>query len=308
MLLFLYGNDDFRISERLRFLRNAFQAKYDEQGLNSADMNGAEFDIDDFRKHAKSGGLFSTKRFIALTNVWALHKDQQQALLEELDSIDTETILCVSGEQPPKKTNELFQRLLSADTVEEYQELNPQQLRTFIKERVQKLNATIELQAVEHLAASIGNDLWRMSTEIQRLAQYSKRISTQTVTTFVDETVDDNIFHLTDALGSKDAKRALSLLEQQFASGANEQYLITMISKHLATLCKVIQTEGKGLQLHPYVLEKSKRQARLFTVGALRSLCWRLLEIDQQLKTTTSNPAALLDLFIIEACNKTRPV
>ncbi|MFH1426884.1 MAG: DNA polymerase III subunit delta [Candidatus Kerfeldbacteria bacterium] len=302
MVIFLYGNDSFRIAERLAFLRDAFKKKFDETGMNIAEIDGVKFEIDEFRKHAKSVGLFSQKRFVAVRDVWSLNKEQQNELMDELAGIDEDTILCITCDDPPRKDNKLFKRLLKADTVEEYAELNDGQLRAFIQKKCKSSGATIEPRALEHLASAIGNDLWRMNNEIKKLSGQSSTITEQMVEASVDKALDENIFHLTDALGARNAKLASSLLEQQFELGANEQYLITMLARQIAILLKVKQTNGKGLKLHPFVIKKSLVQSQQFEEQRLLDLYWRLLEIDEELKTTTTNAKALLDVFVLDAC------
>lgn len=297
------------MQERLQFLRTAFQEKYDENGLNVSTVDAGETDINDFRKHVHSFGLFSQKRFVVLRNPWSASKEFQEQLTTELDNIGADTILCVVADPPPRKDNKLFKRLTGADKVEEYNDLSPAQLRAFIRTQAKEHGASsIEPAAVELLAANISNDLWRMSTEIKRLAHYDASITAAAVRSLVDAVIDDNIFNLTDAIGQRNSKRATELLEDQFAIGANEQYLITMLGKHIGTLIKVLKTNGKGLKLHPYVLRKALDQSRHFDEHTLLRLYWRLLEIDEQLKTTNADGHTLLQLFVLDACNSAQTI
>ncbi|MFC1598221.1 DNA polymerase III subunit delta [Patescibacteria group bacterium] len=302
MILFLHGDDSYRQHERLQFLQDAFRKKFDAKGLSVAAVDGADFNIDEFRKHTKSVGLFSQKRFVALRNLWELKKEQQEELLEELDGIDEDTIFCITAENPPRKNNKLFKRLLKADKVEEYNELNQGQVRSFIKQKAKEHGANIDAPAVEHLASCIGADLWRLSNEIKKLAGQTSQISTDVVAESVDKALDENIFHLTDALGARNPKQATQLLQQQFELGANEQYLLTMIARQISTLLKVKKTDGKGLKMHPYVIKKSLEQAKRFEEDQLLDLYWHLLEIDQQIKTRSTDARTLLDMFVVEAC------
>lgn len=283
-------------------LRAGFRAKYDETAINMHELDASNFDIDQFRSKTKSNGLFSTKQFVVLHHPWKLNKDAQEQLVEELDTVGADTILCIVAENPPRKDNKLFKRLLQADTVEEYAELDAQELRTFIRKEAATADVTIEDDAVEELAAALGNDLWRQHNEIRKLAAYANPITTQVVKEFIESPIDDNIFHLTDALGNRNARLATELLDQQFAAGANEHYLLSMLANHIGTLLKVKKTDGVGLQMHPYVKEKSLKQSKSFTAEQLDALYWKLLTIDKQTKTSGVDARTLLDLFIVEAC------
>lgn len=307
MIIFLYGEDSYRLLERLQFLQNAFRVKFDDKGLSMSEIDGVYFDINEFRKHTKTSGLFAQKRFVTFRNLWAINKDDQEMLYEELGTpqqpgIHKDTILCVVTSNPPRKDNKLFKRMLKADTVEEYTELNPQQLRTFIEKKTKEHGAKIDRKAVEYLSTSIGNDLWRQAGEIKKLAHFTHTITEDIVRVFVDEALDENIFHLTDALGAKNVQQATKLLHEQFELGANTQYLITMLARQVSTILKVKKTQGKGMKLHPYVIKKALEQSKRFNEETLLELYWALLEIDCKIKTKTVSDRALLDLFIVQAC------
>ncbi|HLD21916.1 MAG TPA: hypothetical protein VJB65_03385, partial [Patescibacteria group bacterium] len=194
MVIFLYGTDSFRRSARVRIFEEAFQKKHDAIGVNSAKIDGAQFSIDEFRKFAKSAGLFSTKRFVVFTNPFALSVDDQELLLSELESIPSDTILCFTADAPSQKKNRLFQRLCKADTVEEYADLSPAQLRAFMEQECKKNGATIERDAAERLVVYAGTDLWKLANTLHSLVHYSKKISLEIVQQFIEEAVDNNIF------------------------------------------------------------------------------------------------------------------
>jgi DNA polymerase-3 subunit delta len=302
MILFLHGPNSFQRKQRVDVLRSAFQKKFDPAGHNIALMGGKDFSIQDFHTQTKSGGLFSTKRFILFTDIWSLNKDDQTTLIEQLDAVDSDTILCISADKPPRKDNALFKRLLTADTVEEFGDLDHSQLRSFITQEAQQRGASIDSPAIAALISSIGNDLWRMSNTLNALAHHSQNITAQDTELFLDANLNDNIFDLTDALGTKNAKRALQLLDEQFLLGSNEHYLITMLGKHIHNLLLVKQTDGKGVKLHPYVIKKSLAQGKTFTEETLKQLHSDLLAIDIQLKSSRTDARVLLDQFVTRVC------
>lgn len=302
MILFLHGEDDFRRLRRVQVLREGFRTKYDNDSLNIHEIDCADFDVDQFRSKMMSSGLFASKQFMVLNDVWKLKKEQQETFIEELDSVGEESILVVSTGKPPRKDNKLFKRLLKAHKVEEYAELSDYELREFIQKEASSFEATIDGKAIASLVAAVGNDLWRIHNEVRKLTGYTKQITEETVKEFVETPADDNIFNLTDALGNRNTSKATELLEAQFAAGANEHYLLTMLSKHIGTLIKVKKTDGVGLKMHPYVKEKALKQSASFTEQQLDSLYWKLLEIDKQTKTGGGDARTLLDLFLVEAC------
>lgn len=305
MILFLHGQNSFVRQRRVLTLRSAFIQKYDPHGLNVATVDAASFDIDEFRKHTRSAGLFSTKRFILLENIWSLNKDDQQMLQEECEASDADTILCINAEAPPRKNNALYKWLIAnASTKEGFPEATTGQLQTFLQQEAQRHGATIEQPAITLLLSRFGTDQWTLANEMHKLANYSEHISQDAVKQFSEEALDDNIFHLTDALGARNVSRATALFEQQIAAGQAPQYLLAMLGQHIGLLLKIKRdTEGK-LKLHPFVKEKATAQAEKFSVSELFALYWQILTIDERLKSTGVDAHTVLLQLVTDVCIK----
>lgn len=304
MILFLYGNDSYRLQTRVQFLKEAFQAKYDEYGHSIDELDGTQCTSDDIRRVTRSNGLFSKKRFIIMRHVWDLSKETQEMLVLEWEKIDADTILCIVAEHPPRKDHFLFERLLKSKKVERYDELTPSQLRAFIRQKVTEWNSVIDEESVNIIATSIGNNLWRLHFELKKITAYAKNIHADDVRQFINEPLDENIFHLTDALSARDCKRATKLLEEQLMLGAHPQYLLTMLARQIGIILRVKMTNGDGLKLHPYVVEQARRQSREFSLEELHRLATQLLHMDYKLKTESRDPHLLLDLFVVDVCQK----
>lgn len=304
MILFLHGDSPFRLHERHRFLRDAFKKKYDGAGYNVSSIDGSAYSVDEFRKHTRSAGLFSQKRCISFTDIWKLNKEDQEQLRAELERVneDADAILCIVAEPPPRKDNALFKQLLRIAKTEEYNQLAGPQLRVWIRQEAKKQGAVIDQQAVEELIARLGQDMWQLHHTLHALNHYNKTITAESVRLFADVASDEQIFGLTDAIGGKNLREALRLLEEQHRAGAHPQLLIAIIGRHIATLLKVKKTNGEGLKLHPYVIKKSLEQSQRWSEAQLLSLCGAVLELDEKTKTTSIDSKALLSLFAIEAC------
>ena len=167
--------------------------------------------------------------------------------------------------------------------------------------------------ALDLLLALVGQDLWQMNNEIEKLVNYKKNkvINKEDVSLFVKTKYDTDIFKLTDALAEKKKKTALKLIHDQIESGENELYLLAMLSRLFRILVQVKEvaleesnyyTIANRLNLHPFVAKKSLAQVSNFTFQELKNIYKNLLDIDLKIKTSQSNPRVLFDLFIFEVC------
>jgi DNA polymerase-3 subunit delta len=153
-----------------------------------------------------------------------------------------------------------------------------------------------------------------MEQELQKLLLYRMEdpvITLQDVQEIVTKTVEANIFALSDNIGNKKGGEALQVLKDMFYLGEAPLKLIAFLVRHFRNLLLVKDYRSMGYdegqikdktRLHPFVIKKSLRQAERFTVAQLLAALERLLQIEVELKSTTSNGEELLEQFVIDLC------
>jgi DNA polymerase-3 subunit delta len=274
--------------------------------LNIDILEGEELTLDNFHQAAATSGLFANKRLIIIKNIFnQKNKTILDKIAEELEKIQKENILIFSCAEIPKEKNDLLlKKLLKADKIEQFPLLKPGQVYHWVQKEVKKRGAIIDNNAVSYLVEAIGNDLWRLNNELDKLSSYTKRITMQDADLFIDSPLDDNIFNFTDAISNQDTRKALRLLHDQLDSGANEFMLISMLARQIKILIQVKETKGQGLDLHPFVIKKALAQINKFSLESLKKLFTQLSNIDYKLKNSQGSPRLLLDLFTVEMCAK----
>ncbi|MFA6028129.1 MAG: DNA polymerase III subunit delta [Patescibacteria group bacterium] len=304
MILFLIGEDTYRLAQRLKALRLGFKQKYDKAGFNAEVINGDELTLENFRKAVFSSGLFSAKRLTVVKNIFNNKNEELHAqVAEELKKVGKENILIITASELPKeKNNPLLMALKKADKIEHFPLLKAGELYRYIQQEVKRKGATIESDAVNYLVEAVGDDLWWLNNELDKLTGYSQKITAKNCDLFIDSPLDENIFNLMDALSAKNAKKALSLLHDQLDSGANAFYLLTMLARQIKILLQVKESQGKNLSMHPFVVKKAMAQVNKFSMADLKKLFSQLADIDTKLKSTRLTPALLLDLFVVNMC------
>jgi DNA polymerase-3 subunit delta len=112
--------------------------------------------------------------------------------------------------------------------------------------------------------------------------------------------IDLNIFEMVDALGQKDKSKTLKLFNQHLKQGDDEQYLFSMFVYQIRNLIRVKAPQIGRLDMHPFVIEKSRKQARNFSFEDLKKIYQKLFEIDLSVKTGKINIKSALETFIVE--------
>lgn len=300
MLLFLYGPDSFRIHERVNVLKVGFAQKYDQAGMSLETLSAKEVTADTLPSKLLSGGLFTKKRCVIITEIFDMRDATMETLLSLLDRITDDTILIVTATTLPKEKLPSKQRFLAADRVEEFPLLDVMALGKWVNQRVQEAGAKIDPAASHYLVNAIGQNLWRMHGVIEQLVHYTTKITLADVEVFVASPLDDNIFHFTDALSTRSAGTALRLLHDQLASGANPFYIITMLSRQIIILLQVKAGGKAASTLHPYVQKKASAHAERFSTAQLTEMYGKITAADERMKTTGLDPAVVLDKLVAE--------
>lgn len=299
MLIVLHGQDTFRMHERIDVLRRAFVQKFDQTNLNTIVWEGKDVTIDTLRSTLLSRSLFSTRRFVVIKDILKLSDDVTPVLIDALQQMEPDSIVVVTTPELPAAKHPVTACLATAQRTEEFALLQPAQLLQWTKQQFAQAKVKIAPPALTYLVQACGNDLWPLHQLIQQLIHYKTDLTLENVQLFATSPLDDNIFHLTDALAERNAALAIRLMHDQLASGANAFYLLTMLARQIQILLQVKESQGKDTGLHPYVVKKSLQHANRFSVQLLKSIHSQILQIDEQLKTTRLDAELLLDRLIV---------
>ncbi len=309
MISLIYGDDEYRIS---RFVKEARKDFGEGNDLNISHYEG-ELDFPTIKADAETMPFLASKKLIIVKGLSKIKVKQTQ---KDILSWFTEPpascdVLLVEGELTAK--NWLLAGAKGKAQIQNLSKLKPYEINRWIKETVVKKEGEITPEAAEKLAALIGNDLWRLDNEIQKLITYNKKITLENVNNIVKGEFQDNIFVLMDALSEKKLEKALSTITNFLDSDDNEVYLLTMLARQVRNLLSIKDLAGRGsreaeiatkLKLHPYVVKNTLRQSRNFTFNQLLALHTDLVEIDYNLKTSNADSKTALTQFAYRACKK----
>lgn len=339
MFIFIYGQDSFRGKEKVKEFKDKFFREVDDTGSSLTYIDGKETNIKEVNSKVGASSLFSRKRMVIIENIF-LNPDKEALeklynYFRELGKTSENIILFFSPEikkVKKKKTanvilvdprgkekaltknaSKLFKFLDSQQYVQEYDPFSNTDLVKWIIDRAKEKGGSITSQAARALAGLVGNDLWQLNNEVNKLAHYQMeddtfKIDIDDVQQLVKANFDENIFALTDALSNKDKKTALRILEEQYEAGSSDSYLLSMSIWQFKVLLQIRQALDSGyssykisssLGLHPFVVQKGSNQVRRFSLEELKKFFSKLVEADYQLKTGKQEAKLMLNLLIV---------
>lgn len=322
MIILLTGPETYRSAQRLHQLRQAFQQKFDPSGFNTVTVDGSTATPEELRTAIQTTGFFSRQRFVAidryLPNSAACDPTTLSAIVQDIAK-EKEVIVVIRQMEEEKKKKTFHRKskktavtnkaLNVVDAkVEEFPALTPAQTITWLLAEAKVRGGAIDQSAAEKLVMFTSNDLWRISSELDKLLAYADpaKISQADVEQQVASPFASDIFGLTDAIGQRRTSAALRLLHDELAAGTHPLALIATLANHVRNLLAVGQATGSPatlateLGLHPFVIKKALAQTKLFAPETLRNWHHQLVIIDFQLKTTRLDAETLLDVLLIK--------
>jgi len=315
MLIFLYGNDVFRSTEKLNVLKENFINK------NTSNVNSSVFDFKEdasfekLQSMLKAGGLFSSEKIVIIKNaIDSADKLTQDKIFNYLDEgeVSSDTLLILWEKNEPRKNNKLFKLLINKFKSEKFDKLSGVKLASWIKKEFEKRKATIDNQALNKLINFVGDDLSQMRNEIDKLANFSngKPIIEEDVGLIVKSKIEANIFETIEAIGAKNKSRALKLLHDQIEQGDDPFYILSMYIYQFRNLLKIGSFYFNGIndkniiaketKLHPFVVQKGTEQLINFSFDKLKLIYKNFEEVDIKVKTGKAGIEDALDRLIIK--------
>lgn len=335
MLIFVYGKDNYQSYQKLKNLQDDFQKKFDPEktSLITFDLE-EEIDLKKIEEEISFFSLFARKKMIVLKNI-SQNKDFRKKLLSLIEKkrIPKETILVIYEKDEVDMRETFFKILTREKYVYHFDLLKNPELKKWIENEIEKkagLSADqakqIEPKALEMLIQFVGNDLWQMKNEIEKLLTHKKIIKEEDVELFVEPKINSTIFNLVEAISKKEKKKSFKLLEDLLEK-EDGLYILSMIVWQFRNLLKVksffeenrnfqnssafssSRSESRtsprsesrtSLKLHPFVFEKTKFLARNFSFEELKKIYKKLLDLDRKIKKGEIEKKIGISLFLAE--------
>ncbi len=154
--------------------------------------------------------------------------------------------------------------------------------------------------------------------ELDKLACYAggrREIGAADVLAVVSKTREESVFELLDAVGERQAGLALRLVREYGGRGEEPLALLGLLARRvrLTWQAKAMLAQGlapgeigRSLSVHPYVAEKTVRQARKLDEAYLMEALEAILEADLSIKGGVCPPQLALETLCARLCEVRR--
>jgi DNA polymerase-3 subunit delta len=314
---FLYGNDEFAISRRLK----DFEADFPDP--TSADMNTARLEArtmteDDLNTSVNAMPFLAPKRLVLLGNPSAKYsKPNERKKFEKfLENVPDTARLVIHEGVEPKEANKhwlLKWAQKNIKTVKPQAFMLPRawEMIEWIIKETKKQGGKIAGPAAARLSELVGVDTRQAGMEISKLLAYvnwERQIEVQDVEAVSILTAQESVFDFVDALSTGEGRSAQRLLlrllenEEPFSLWGMvvRQFRLLLMAREVVEAGGGKNEVATALGVHPFVAEKTSAQARSFTLPVLERIYHYLLETDEGVKTGQFTLELALERLVVQ--------
>lgn len=330
MLYILAGQDDFSLNQSLEEIKRSIGDR-ELLAANTTVLDGGEVTPDQLRVVCKTAPFLARKRLVIVRGLLdrfeakgksgspegkasaVSQQNEYKALVTSIKDVPDSTIL-VLVDGKVGSGNPLFKVLSTKATVKLFPLLKNAELCRWIQKRVKEEGGNISLPAVELLAKLVGNNLWIMKSEIEKLILFAsgRRIEEEDVTRLVGCAREVSVFAMVDAILEFKAQAAEQSLYQLLERGAHPAHLLVMLSRQVRMVVRAKEMRNQGRSegeirdrlalTSEFALHKTLEQANRYSLERLRQVYHKLLETDLSIKTGKYDGELALSMLIAELC------
>jgi len=321
-MVLLNGDDEFAIAQYL----TKTQAGLGDASLvemNLAKFDGRTYNLDDLLSVAGAMPFLARRRLVILEHPTARisSKEEQERFIAQLNKIPESTLLIlveykILTDRKAREKNKLHWleewafSLGERVWIKRFELPKGGAMPGWIQAKAKDYGGQFTRGAASELAGLVGDEPRLADQEIQKLltyVNYRRPVELEDVHHLTADMRDDDIFTLVDAIGNRNVKAAMAMLERLLEED-EPIAIFAMIVRQFRLLLQgrdILDRGGSAaelagaIHLHPYVAGKISEQAHRFSLPVLEQIYHRLLDIDEAMKTSQVPGNLALETLVV---------
>ncbi|MFJ5715436.1 DNA polymerase III subunit delta [Neobacillus sp. NPDC093127] len=314
----LYGTEAYLINETKQLLLNEVLTE-EEKDFNFSVYDLADTPIDVALEDAETFPFFGERKVIFLHNPAFLTAEKSKEKIEHnlakfeayLKEPAPYTVMVISA--PYEKLDErkkITKELKRNAELVEAKKLKEHELINWVKNRAKSSGIEFEPNAIEHLVALVGTNMFMITSEVDKLALYAadqKKIDVNLVEKLVSRSLEQNIFTLIEKVVQRKLDEALRIYYDLLKQNEEPIKILALLAGQFRLIYQVKELSRRGygqqqiagyLKTHPFRVKLALGQAGKFSDEELTRLMEMLAEADYQMKTGGMNKSLLIEMLL----------
>jgi DNA polymerase-3 subunit delta len=311
MIFFFYGPNSYARRQQVGQMIVQYTKKTGSDiGLERID--GSTVKLDTLRADIMAVPFLTTSRFVIVEGV-STNKSVTLKLPELIAMAPTSTVVVFVEREIDQRTL-VFKELKKADKVMKFDQLARPQLMNWLKREVESQKATIDSSAINALLEACGDDQWRLSQEINKLANFDPVISVKAIREMVTPSVEQSIFELVESMTAGRGDVAITGYHRLLRMKESELGVLAMIQWQLRNLLlaktamAMSSSElAKATGMSPYVAGKMQTAQRRLTQDRLLVAFKQAADCEYDIKSGRIKGEIAVEQLIFRVALLSRP-
>ena len=267
--------------------------------------------------------MMGRRRLVVVSGIDALKAKESEALARYFEDPCDTAVLVLVAETVDLKLK-VWKAAQKVGRIEKFEPPYQEKLPAWIEHRAKKKKMKIARDAAAFLGEVIGADLAGLDEALERLYLFCAdpnakgtppEIALADVEKCIARTRTHTINDLMTAMGRRDAKSAIRVLESMLETKEPPIRILSMIGFRLRKLWEALERQergenrdaiGRAISTHAYFLDDVLKQSRMFGHREYAELLDRVFETDRLLKSSRLEPDIHLFGLVLEACSPRR--
>ena len=307
-IYFLMGEEAYYIDKLTEYIENNILTE-DERGFNQMVLYGRDTSIDEIVSNAKRYPMMADRQVIIVREAQDLIRtvDQLESYAEHPQP--TTVLVMAYKYKTLDKRKKLVKTLTKNGLVFESKKLYENQVGAWIQRVLKGRGYGIDFKASAMLVEFLGNDLGKISNELDKLQIILPKghtITPNDIELNIGFSKDFNNFELRKAIGERDQLRAYRIAEN-FAQNPKDNPIVVTTAMVFSYFSQLLQYHGlkdksvanvtKVLGINNYFVKDYELAAKNFPMKKVSAIVATLRDVDVKSKGVGANALPISDLL-----------
>ena len=315
-IYFLMGEESFFIDQISTFIETSVLDET-QRGFDQTVLYGKDTTVDDIISIAKRYPMIATRQVVIVKEAQNLSRTIEQLLPYVNNPQQTSTLVFCYKYKSIDKRKALYKAMSKSHVVFESKKIYDSKIPSFISGVLQKRNLKITPKASYLLADFLGNDLSKISNELEKLQLVmgnDDTITPELIQKNIGISKDFNNFELQKAIAQLNRKKAYQIV-RYFSENQKQHPMVVTVATLYSFFTKLMtlhtvtdrnpKTLSRAIGVNPYFLDDYVIAAKNFPMRRISGVFQTLRIMDTKSKGVDANlkPKDLYNEFIFRILN-----
>ncbi|MEZ4854503.1 DNA polymerase III subunit delta [Flavobacterium sp.] len=307
-IYFFMGDEPYYIDKLTEFIEENVLQEH-EKDFNQTILYGRDVTIEDVIGNAKRFPMMADYQVVIVREAQELAKNIEKLEAYVKNPQNTTILVFAYKYKTLDKRKSITKEIIKNGVVFESKKLYENQVGDWIKRVLSGQGYTIEPKAAAMLVEFLGNNLSKISNELDKLKIILPKghtISAKDIEENIGISKDFNVFELRKAIGEGNQLKAYQIIEY-FAQNPKDNPLVLTIGQVFAFFSQLLQYHGlkdkskanvaKILRVNPFFVSDYEVAAKRFPMKKVSGIVAKLRDLDVKSKGVGANLVTDYDLM-----------